>query len=270
MREFLIRTFSAVFIVAAILGSILLHPGAYAVLLLFVVGFGTFEMARLNGVSHPAHLVVGELICISMFSIAALASLNIIPFKFLWIEFVFPLLPLLMALFSKEYKFSKIAPFTFASLAFLVVPSALMLFMYREDFFSHRAGPSLIILSYALMWVNDTFAYIIGSLCGKHKLFPRISPGKSIEGSIGGLIFTILGLLIYAHITESLSVAEAVGLGLVGVVFGTLGDLCESMLKRQAGVKDSGNLIPGHGGILDRFDSVMFGVPFIFVYLQLL
>jgi len=132
------------------------------------------------------------------------------------------------------------------------------------------AGPLLIFLVLGLLWVNDIFAYLTGRLLGKHKLFERISPGKTIEGSLGGLVFTVISMAIFCHYVPRMSIATAVGMAAIAVIFGTIGDLCESMLKRQAGVKDSGKLIPGHGGILDRFDSVMFSVPFIFVYLLLL
>jgi phosphatidate cytidylyltransferase len=117
------------------------------------------------------------------------------------------------------------------------------------------------------VWVNDTFAYLTGSLIGKHRLYERISPKKSWEGSIGGLFFSLLIAALFAHYSNYISVDRALIIAILVVVFGSLGDLIESMLKRQAGVKDSGNLIPGHGGILDRFDATFFAVPFVFVYL---
>ena len=128
----------------------------------------------------------------------------------------------------------------------------------------------MLLLVFVILWANDTFAYLTGRLLGKHKLFERISPGKTIEGSIGGLVFTLAGIMLFSHYVDWLSLWQAIGMGLIAVVFGTLGDLCESMLKRQAGVKDSGNLIPGHGGVLDRFDSVLFAVPFVYVFLFLI
>ena len=128
-------------------------------------------------------------------------------------------------------------------------------------------SPKMLLLVFVLLWANDTFAYLTGRLLGKNKLFERISPGKTIEGSLGGLVFTMAGVAVFSHYVDWLPMGVAIGMGLVAVVFGTLGDLCESMLKRQAGVKDSGNLIPGHGGILDRFDSVLFTLPFISIFL---
>lgn len=123
---------------------------------------------------------------------------------------------------------------------------------------------------------NDTGAYLSGSLFGKHKLFPRISPKKSWEGSIGGgiLVLIIAGVIGYyansGNNTHLLSMPEWIGLGLVVVIFGTWGDLVESLLKRTIGIKDSGNILPGHGGILDRFDSSLLAIPAATVYLYTL
>lgn len=126
---------------------------------------------------------------------------------------------------------------------------------------------------YVFLWVNDTGAYLSGSLLGRHKLFPRISPGKSWEGSIGGglLVIAVAALLGWwenSHINLSgLSIIQWMGLGLVVVFFGTWGDLVESLFKRILGIKDSGNILPGHGGMLDRFDSSLMAIPASIVYL---
>ena len=119
---------------------------------------------------------------------------------------------------------------------------------------------------FIFLWTNDTGAYCSGSLFGKHKLFPRISPAKSWEGSIGGGIFVIIAAIIIGYIANDgeahrLSILGWVGLGVVVAVFGTWGDLVESLFKRTLGVKDSGNILPGHGGIIDRFDGVLFTAP---------
>ncbi|WP_279112487.1 phosphatidate cytidylyltransferase [Hoylesella timonensis] len=129
---------------------------------------------------------------------------------------------------------------------------------------------------FIFLWTNDTGAYCTGSLFGKHKLFPRISPAKSWEGSIGGGILVLIVASVMYYIESQgenlsgLNLIEWLGLGLVVVVFGTLGDLVESLLKRTLGIKDSGNILPGHGGILDRFDSSLMAIPASVVYLYTL
>lgn len=126
---------------------------------------------------------------------------------------------------------------------------------------------------FIFLWTNDTGAYCTGSLLGRHKLFPRISPAKSWEGSIGGGILVLIVAAIIGYLTNSdgnthtLNLVQWMGLGLVVCVFGTWGDLVESLLKRTLGVKDSGNILPGHGGMLDRFDSSLMAIPAAVVYL---
>lgn len=122
---------------------------------------------------------------------------------------------------------------------------------------------------FIFIWVNDTGAYCVGSLIGKRKLFPRISPNKSWEGSIGGGVSTIIAALIIASFNPELSYVTWMGFGLVVAIFGTWGDLIESLFKRQLGIKDSGNVLPGHGGFLDRFDSTILAVPAVVFYLYL-
>ena len=270
MHELLTRTLSGVVLVAVILACIFVSPWTYSALLLLIVAVGTFEMVRLQQMNAPVHLVIGECFSLGAFVIAALVALRLVAQQWLFLELLFLMLPFVYALFCKTNNVRQVFAYVYGSMFFLSLPSAAMLFMYREDLFGDLAGSGLIILIFCLLWANDIFAYLTGKLLGKHKLFPRISPGKTIEGSLGGLVFTIIAMIIFAHYADWLPIATGIGMAAMAVVFGTLGDLCESMLKRQAGVKDSGKLIPGHGGILDRFDSVMFSVPFIFVYLLLL
>ena len=130
--------------------------------------------------------------------------------------------------------------------------------------------PGIIIVTFVPIWTNDTFAYIIGKSIGKHKLFERISPKKTIEGFVGGLVFSIVAALIIGFNQTFTSVASIIGYAVILVIFGTLGDLVESRFKRLAGVKDSGNIMPGHGGILDRLDSIIFAIPFLFLYYQII
>ena len=120
--------------------------------------------------------------------------------------------------------------------------------------------------------MNDSGAYCCGSLLGRHKLFPRISPGKSWEGSIGGAVFVLVVAWAISSFLDGqmLTLPEWLGLGLTVVVFGTWGDLVESLFKRTLGIKDSGNILPGHGGMLDRFDSSLLAIPAAVVYLYTL
>jgi len=255
MRELLTRTLSGVTLVAVIIVCVLFSFWSLTALALVIIVLGTYEMSRLQHVDDRLFLVLGELIVVGFF----LTYLFLPP-----VHFLFILAPFLLALFSKSFDFKTIASYVFGSMTFLSLPCALMARMH-ETF-----GPEMVLLVFLLLWTNDIFAYLTGSLLGKHKLFSRISPGKTIEGSIGGFVFTVIAMVIFVHYVDWLPMAKGIGMATIAVVFGTLGDLCESMVKRQAGVKDSGKLIPGHGGILDRFDSVLFSIPFIFVYLQLL
>lgn len=128
---------------------------------------------------------------------------------------------------------------------------------------------SIILGIMLLIWTNDSLAYITGSLIGKHKLFPSISPGKTWEGFAGGVVFTIVVAFFLAKWLTIQSATNWMIIAGIVSVFGTLGDLVESMMKRNAGVKDSGNIMPGHGGFLDRFDAYLFVMPFIYAFLQL-
>jgi len=130
---------------------------------------------------------------------------------------------------------------------------------------------SLLVASvFALIWINDTFAFIVGKSIGKHKLLERISPKKTIEGFVGGLVFCCIASVLFYFFTDLLSLGLWITVAAVTSIFGTLGDLIQSQLKRQAGVKDSGKIMPGHGGMFDRLDSVIFAAPFIYLFLIVL
>ncbi len=133
----------------------------------------------------------------------------------------------------------------------------------------YRWGGYTVVTIYAMIWICDSAAYYVGRSIGKNKLFPRVSPNKSWEGAIGGFVFAVLTALGAKFLyLDYLQLHEAIILGIIVGVFGQLGDLFESLLKRDAGVKDSSNLIPGHGGVLDRFDSLLFVAPIVYLYLD--
>lgn len=130
--------------------------------------------------------------------------------------------------------------------------------------------PKLVVGIFVLIWTNDTFAYIVGKNFGRRKLFERISPNKTIEGFLGGLVFSCAISYGIANVTGFLTFPIWLGMAVILSVFGTLGDLIQSKFKRQAGVKDSGSLMPGHGGLFDRLDSIIFASPFVYAYLYIL
>ena len=164
---------------------------------------------------------------------------------------------------------------------YLAFPLALISFLGLPDL-SYENGEwtyietfdtSLIMVFFAIMWTYDVMAYVVGRLFGKHKLAPNTSPGKTWEGAFGGLMFAILMACIISAQFD-IDAWLVIPMAIIIVVFGTMGDLLESMLKRQANVKDSGTLIPGHGGLLDRLDSTLIAIPatvsFIFIYKNLM
>lgn len=138
-------------------------------------------------------------------------------------------------------------------------------------FSDYSNGGYLIISILVSIWLCDTAAFFGGTTFGKHKLFPRVSPNKSWEGAIFGFIFAVGGMILAKYtVLNFLSYTDVIIIGIIVGTIGQLGDLVESLLKRDAGVKDSSNIIPGHGGILDRFDSLLFVAPAVYVYLSII
>ena len=137
--------------------------------------------------------------------------------------------------------------------------------------YNHQFTPLLLLGAFILIWVNDTGAYLIGKNFGKQKLFPSVSPKKTVEGFLGGLFFSCIASYFIAKFTDThLEFTHWLILAIIVSVFGTLGDLVESKFKRQANVKDSGVIMPGHGGLFDRLDSIIFAAPFIYLFLRLI
>ena len=136
--------------------------------------------------------------------------------------------------------------------------------------FNSVFDPSLILLMFILTWTFDTFAYLFGVRFGKTKIMPSVSPKKSWEGFAGGFIFTVLASLITTHYFLEVDNSIALAMSLFLPFTATLGDFTESYYKRQAGVKDSGNFIPGHGGMLDRMDAFMITIPVLYIYLNII
>ena len=189
-----------------------------------------------------------------------------------------PYLGLLLYMMITELYLKKKNPtgnwaYSMLSQLYVALPFALLnvlAFQNSPETGSVTYNPILPLSIFVFIWLSDTGAYCVGSLIGKHRLFERISPKKSWEGSIGGGIFSIASSLGFAHFFPFMPGWQWVGLAIVVVIFGTWGDLTESLMKRQLGIKDSGNILPGHGGMLDRFDSALMAIPAAVVYLYAL
>ncbi len=170
---------------------------------------------------------------------------------------------------DRHQKIEKVWKYLFL-LGYIILP---FIIITKIPFGIKGYNPKIIIGIFILIWTNDTFAYIVGKSIGKHKLYEKISPKKTIEGFIGGIFFAVIAsYLIATYYIGGKQAAQFIWLGfaLIVGIFGTIGDLVQSKFKRIANVKDSGTIMPGHGGVLDRLDSVIFVAPFIFLFYQLL
>jgi phosphatidate cytidylyltransferase len=279
MKNFIIRTITAVFFVAAIVTCFL---RAEAMILLFslVTGLTVWEFTGL--VNEREHVTINRMICTvaGVYFFFAMAGYNsgLTPAT-VFIPYLVSIIYMLIAeLYLIHDDPINNWAYTMMSQLYIALPFSLLNVLAFRSAGSDILYTYLIPLSvFVFLWINDTGAYLCGSLLGKHKLFPRISPGKSWEGSIGGGILVIAIAVLVWYLTEKYDVNELgltayewAGLGLTIVVFGTWGDLIESLFKRTLGIKDSGNILPGHGGMLDRFDSSLMAIPAAVVYLYTL
>lgn len=181
----------------------------------------------------------------------------------LTISSVSMLVYLIYNLFSQKENPKKLGFLYF--IGYIILPFLIAL---KIPFNGVNYRPKIFVSILILIWANDTFAYLVGKNFGKNKLFPSISPKKTIEGFFGGMLFTIIcGLLLANYYIETSNPYIWIIIALIISVFSTIGDLIESKFKRAAGVKDSGSIMPGHGGILDRLDSIIFVVPFIYLFI---
>lgn len=263
MKEGIIRTVSGLLyiaiLVASILSSELVFIGLFYVLGLICL----IEMQKLLHLKSYALYIVQTLL-FYLFSILKFDQnatiLLLLTTLFVNLFLVKDLLVIRKIPVFEKKKYIIIIFYLISSVIFLtLIPTIAGVFI-----------PKLIVGIFALIWTNDTFAYIIGKNFGKRKLFERISPNKTVEGFIGGVIFSCIASYFIALYTEFLTAPVWLGLAVILSIFGTLGDLIQSKFKRQAGVKDSGNLMPGHGGLFDRLDSIIFAAPFVYGYLYLL
>ena len=264
------RTITGTVFVAVIIAAILLGEATLATLTI-IVSF--LSLNEFNGLVKGKYNVNVPLVESCLGAVLMTAAI-VLPLKYglTLLFFIVPYYFVCMAieLFRKQQDPVKTWAFFLLGQLYIAVPFALLnLLIALSD--------KLIVLAiFVLIWVNDTFAYLTGmgtsKTIGNHKMFPRISPKKSWEGLAGGAVMAVVASVIFSRLTDiaRLSTAEWIGLAIVIVVFGTIGDLCESIFKRTLGVKDSGTILPGHGGMLDRFDSVLFATIGTIMYLGII
>ena len=279
MKNFIVRTITSVFFVAAIVTSFL-NPRAMTLLFSIVTGMTIWEYCSL--VNDRPFISVNRFISTisGVYLFLAMAGYNsgLTPAT-VFIPYLVSIVYLMVAeLYMKAKDPINNWAYTMLSQLYIALPLSLLnVLAFRSNGYNIQYSYLAPLAVFVFLWINDAGAYCVGSLIGRHKLFPRISPGKSWEGSIGGGLLVIVAAVAIWYLTTTygyndlgLSAYEWAGLGLVVVVFGTWGDLIESLFKRTLGIKDSGNILPGHGGMLDRFDSTLMAVPAAVVYLYTL
>lgn len=274
-NNFIQRAITGAIFIAVLIGGIVSGPIPFTILFSLISALTIYEFGTIIGKSGEVQINKSITILAGIFLFIGFGYLGVAPGKN---EILIPYLFLIIYLFVSELYLKKKNPvhnwaYAMMSQIYIALPFALLnvlAYHTSSDGSISEYNPILPLSIFIFNWVNDTGAYCTGMLFGKHRLFERISPKKSCEGSIGGGVFSIIAAIAMAHFFPFMSTATWIGLGLTVVIFGTWGDLTESLLKRTLGIKDSGNILPGHGGMLDRFDSTILAVPAAVVYLYII
>jgi phosphatidate cytidylyltransferase len=271
LKNLLIRSLTGVIFIGLVVFCVSYNEYSNAILFLIFSTIGSIEFYKIlekNELSH--NIKYGAFVNIWVYTILSLFFIEIIDFH--WIALCIPILILLVLLefFIKDtIPYQNISSTLFA-LFYITLPFASLNYLSFNEAIYSKIGLgtnwSLLLGYFIILWTNDSAAYATGRLFGRTKLFERVSPKKTWEGFIGGVGFAVLAGYLFSYFTESSSFHWMIMAVIIGV-FGTLGDLSESLLKRSGNVKDSGNILPGHGGVLDRFDGILLSAPLIVVYL---
>ena len=272
MKNFLTRSLTGFVFVFIILGSLLLGEISYAIvfgaiLIGALIEFYSFFKSGQYQPNKSLGFVSGLVIFIVLF----LTATDIIA-----AEWSFCLFPLVLLSFIFEIYRERTTPIeniaiTIFSILYIALPLGLvnsMVFPVYED--SRHFNPDILIAVLSIIWIYDSAAYMVGISFGRHRLLERISPKKSWEGTIGGAIIAVASSYVVSIFIPEISFMNWIVLTSLIVLAATFGDLFESLIKRNVGLKDSSNLLPGHGGILDRFDSLFFAIPVVVLYLKLI
>lgn len=267
--KFYTRTITGAVFVFVLNVAILFNPISFYLLFGIITFAGLIEFYNLIGDSriNPNKLVgvSGGIVC--YFSACFVSA------GFIGNEVFLVLIPITTIIFVIEIYRKKDNPFlniaiTILGIAYIAIPFSLLVLIGFKTHDLNAYMPHIILGLFVLIWSSDTGAYLTGITIGKHPLLPRVSPKKSWEGLFGGVIFTLIVAFVLSHYFKDQSLTDWLVFALIISLFGVWGDLAESLLKRSYNIKDSGNILPGHGGILDRFDSAIFSIPIVFLYLQ--
>jgi phosphatidate cytidylyltransferase len=268
LKNFIIRTLSGIVMVATLIGATLFSKLTFVLLLLAITLGGEWEFYRLAKKAGTSPQRFVGMLAGTMMIVAAAAALHeilaITAVAMVAFMILIPM-PLIFELYRKSATPMANVGITYAGVIYVALPMALLTF-FPMMLGNGEWKPWSVILYIFIIWANDVFAYLFGITLGKHRLFERISPKKSWEGFFGGLLGAMAMGFVAAKVLDA-NVALWIGLALIAAITGVFGDLVESLLKRSVDVKDSGSFIPGHGGWLDRFDALIFSVPFAFIYL---
>lgn len=278
INNFIKRAITGVLFVAILVGCILSNPLSFGILFTIISALTIYEFSQLVNMRAEG-VNINKMITMLGGAYLFLAIMGFCTNEGQEGSKIFiPYVLLLLYMMISELYLKKENPilnwaYSMLSQLYIGLPFAMLnilAFNYDPTYSSVSYNPILPLSIFIFLWLNDTGAYCIGSLIGKHRLFERISPKKSWEGSIGGGVVAIGVSFVLAHYFPFMSMWEWAGLALVVVVFGTWGDLTESLFKRQLHVKDSGTILPGHGGMLDRFDSALMAIPAAVAYIYAL
>ncbi len=271
MREFLKRTFSGIIFAGVLIASVFWSQFSLIGIFFLVTLIALHEYARLvsgTGTARPAVfplMLTGGLVYLTL----SLQATHWIDHSFLLLIPILLALLFISSLFTRGQKSLLNALLGIGGIFYISMPFALLTMLGDPGLTGNNFKPWIIMGFFILMWVNDVFAYLSGSLLGRHPLYKSISPKKSWEGFIGGSAFTLIASYPVFLMSGEFNWMHWGIIALIIVTFGTLGDLAESLLKRQANAKDSGHIMPGHGGILDRFDGVLLSAPAALYYIIL-
>ena len=271
MNDLFKRSLTGIIFVAVVLVGTLIHPLIFAVIFLAFLVFTQYEFYKLiEKAGYTPQTIVGSILGGMFFILCFLGARKIIPFQFSLLIFPFMVFIFLFEVLRTKPATLQNSMLTLGGFVYTVVPFSLLNFIVFPGFpTQNEFYPMILAGIFFIVWIYDSMAYVGGTLLGKHKMSEKISPKKSWEGLIIGAVFAVITGILNAVIFQSLSMLSWIIAAIIIVAFGTIGDLFESKIKRDLKIKDSGTILPGHGGFLDRFDSLLFAIPVVYIWLIL-